>query len=136
MVERMKEELTTKQKDAILQGIKNEGFPQFIVEGVRIREYESQSKTHVFTLTLEFKTNVAMNDDVDAYNPVDQYMYIGRRFAKDLQVQMVRLLPECRIEDKIIMHIKEYDNLRRRALEHPTSLMFDSEFGRQFGTHP
>ena len=54
-------ELTQKQKDAIREGIKSEGFPQFIVEAVRICEYESQSKSHVFTLTLDFNSNVVMD---------------------------------------------------------------------------
>jgi hypothetical protein len=132
----MDKELTVQQKDSIREGIKSEGFPQFIVDALRIREYESQDKTHVFTLTLDFNSNVALSEELDAYNPLDQLAYIGRRFAKDLQVQMARLLPECRIEDKVIMNVKEYDNLRQRALSCPASPIFDSEFGRQFGTHP
>jgi hypothetical protein len=94
----MNKELTPKQKDAIREGIKSEGFPQFIVDALRIREYESQDNTRVFTLTLDFNSNVALTDEIDAYNPLDQFSFIGRRFAKDLQVQMARLLPECRIE--------------------------------------
>jgi len=132
----MKEELTTKQKDSIREGIKSEGFPQFIIDALRIREYESQDKTHVFTLTLDFNSNVALTEELDVYNPLDQFVYIGRRFAKDLQVQMARLLPEGRIEDKVILYVKDYDNLRHRALSNPAPPMFDSEFGRQFGTHP
>ncbi len=128
------EELTTKQKDAIREGIKSEGFPPFIVDAVRFREYKSQGGSKVVTLILDFNACIAIDEDFKVYNPVDQFFYLGRRFAKDLQVQMARLLPECRIEDKVIMHVKEYDNLRRRALSCPPSPMYDSDFGRQFGT--
>ncbi len=129
-------ELTMNQRDSIREGIKSEGFPQFIVDALRIREYESQDKTLVFTFTLAFNSNFALTDETSDYNPLDRFACVGRQFAKDLQVQMVRLLPECCIEDKVIMCVKEYDNLRRRALSCPASPMFDSEFGRQFGTHP
>ena len=132
----MDKELTSKQKDAIREGIKSEGFPQFIVDAIRFREYESQDKSRVFTMTLDFNVTTAMSAENDAYNPLDPFAYLGRKFAKDLQVQMARLLPECRIEDKVIMHVKEYDQLRQRTLSCPSSPMFDSEFGRQFGTHP
>ncbi len=115
----MGKELTMQQKDAIREGIKSEGFPQFIVDTLLIREYESQDMTMVLTLTLDFNSNIALTDESSDYNPLDRFAYIGRRFAKDLQVQMARLLPEGRIEDKVIMHVKEYDNLRRRALSNP-----------------
>ncbi len=130
------DELTAKQKDAIREGIKSEGFPQFIVDAVRLKEYTSQGGNRVFTLILDFTSNVAINDDPSAYNPLEPFVHIGRKFAKDLQVQMARLLPECRIENKVIMDIKEYDNLRCRALSCPFPPMFDSEFGRNFGTKP
>jgi len=132
----MDKELTPKQKDAIREGIKSVGFPQFIIDVVRIREYESQSGEHVFTLTLDFNCNAVMDNGEDNYNPLDPFVYIGRKFGKDLQTQMARMLPETRIEDKVIMDAKEYDQLRRRALSRPFSPMYDSEFGRQFGTHP
>jgi len=132
----MDKELTSKQKDAIREGIKSEGFPKFIVDAIRFREYESQDKSHVFTMTLDFNATTTMSKENDAYNPLDPFVYLGRKFGKDLQVQMARLLPECRIENKVIMPIKEYDQLRRRALSCPSSPMYDSEFGRQFGTHP
>ncbi len=59
----MSKELTTKQKDAIREGIKSEGFPQFIVDAIRLKEYQSQGGDQVITLYLDFSANVAIDDD-------------------------------------------------------------------------
>ena len=101
---------------AIRAGIEQEGFSKYDASCVSVRERVGVMNSRVFRLKIEFAQEVAL-DYLESLTTVDQFIYLGRHFAKDLQLKVSRLLPNIRIGDKIIMSIKEYEKLRQQAME-------------------
>jgi len=103
-------------EDAIRAGMVTEGFSEYDASCVGIKERYGVMNSRVFRLTLEFNEETAL-DYLESITHVDNYIYLGRKFAKDLQVMLSRLLPNNRIGDKVIMSVREYEELRRQAME-------------------
>lgn len=103
-------------EDAIRVGMVTEGFSEYNASCVGIRERCGVMNSRVFRLTLEFNEETAL-DYLGSITHIDNFIYLGRKFAKDLQVMLSRLLPNIRIGDKVIMSVKEYEELRRQAME-------------------
>ena len=103
-------------EDAIRAGMVTEGFSEHDASCVGIRERCGVTNSRVFRLTLEFNEETAL-DYLESITHVDNFIYLGRKFAKDLQVMLSRLLPNIRIGDKVIMSVKEYEELRGQAME-------------------
>ena len=101
---------------AIRAGIEQEGFSKYDAECVGIRERVGVMNSRVFRLKMEFTQEIAL-DYLESLTKVDQFIYMGRRFAKDFQLKVSRLLPNIRIGDKVIMSVEEYEELRRQAKE-------------------
>ena len=98
---------------AIRSGISLEGFGQYNTDAVKIRERTDIRSGHkVFRLSLEFTQEAVMDEATEAYSNIDQLVYLGRRFAKEFQLKMSHLMPCCRIGNKVIMSVKEYETLR------------------------
>ena len=111
-----RERLTCNEEDAIRAGMKTEGFSDYETNSIKTRYYESQSGNRVIELELTFNQSIALFGEAEEYSPIDQYVYVGRRFAKYLQLYCSRFMPNCRIGDKIIMSVTEYEDLRKRML--------------------
>lgn len=102
--------------NAIRSGIESEGFTKYDASCISIRERAGVFGSRVFNISLTFNHSIALDHKGEAYSDVDQLVYVGRKYAKELQLFMSRLLPNIRIGDKVILSIQEYKDLRKSRL--------------------
>ena len=124
--------VNSEEYEAIRTGVKAEGFSDNEANAIKAKCYGTQSGGRVITLELCFNQSIALNEEVSAPSLIDQFVYAGRKFAIEFQLKAARLLPCIRIENKVILSVKDYENLRLAASRYIPDTPKDSDFGRQF----
>ena len=131
--------MDNKEKQVIRAGLLAGGLSEYLCQAVILSDYETQEGGHAFTINLNFGGSFALSPNVPAINRHDALGLLAKDFARDFQVKLLSEIPLGIIGDKVILTQKAYMKLRKLASMSPMSSynqVYDSEFGRQFGTHP
>ena len=131
--------MDNKEKQVIRAGLLAGGLSEYLCQAVILSDYETQGGGHAFTIELNFGGSFALSPDVPAINRHDALNILAKDFARDFQVKLLSEIPLGYVGNKVILTQEAYIRLRRLASTSRVGSygqVYDSEFGRQFGTHP
>jgi len=129
--------MDNKEKEVIRAGLLEGGLSEYLCQVATLSDYKTREGGCAFTVRLDFSGSFALSPDEPMINRHGALNLLARKFAHDFQVKLLAEIPLGVVGDKVILTQEAYIRLRRLAsTSREGDSVYDSEFGRQFGTHP